>query len=116
MEIMMDLPSYMGNGGVRQRFKIISGDLKWKGEAEFAKPININVNKMRKLIEQSIRDAKRGYTYRCVGRMSKEYKYLVNLEKDDEEYFANISRIEIYITDNSGEKMAKIKINFDKLS
>ncbi len=116
MEIMMDLPSYTGNGGIRQRFKIISGNLMWKGEAEFAKPISVNVNKMRKLIEQSIRDAKKGYTYRCVGRIGKEYKYHVNLVKDEKEYFTNISRIEIYITDNNGEKMAKIKIKFDELS
>ncbi len=115
MEIMMDLPSYTGNGGVRQRFKIISGDLKWKGEAVFDKPISVNVNKMKKLIEQSIRDAKRGYTYRCVGRISEEYKYHVSLVKDEKEYFANISRIEIYITDNNGEKMAKIKIKLDEL-
>ena len=116
MEIMMDLPNYTAKGGVKQRFKIISGDLKWRGEAVFDKPINVNVNKMKKLIEQSIRDAKRGYTYKYVGRISDEYKYQVSLVRDKEEYFANISRIEIYITNNNGEKMARIKIRLDELS
>lgn len=109
MEIEFDLPRFTDNG-VKQRFRIRSRNYEWRGEAETRGIVNVPLTSLRRVIEESIRDASRGYEYSHVGRLGEEYRYRVRLFKEDGWRYVDVSSIEIKVYTCTSDEKAFIRI------
>ncbi len=109
MEIEFDLPSFTGEG-MKQRFRIRSRNYIWSGEAETRGIVDVPFTSLRRVIEESIRDASKGYEYSHVGRLGEEYRYRVRLFKEDGWRYVDISSIEIKVYTCTSNEKASIRI------
>ena len=108
MEIEFGLP-YFEEEGVKQEFRIKSRNYTWNGRVFSRKNTAIPVNQLQEVINESIKDASRGFAYVKVGNIT-GYKYRVELRKEEWNY-TNTSSVEIKVYDHKGEEKISIWIN-----
>ncbi len=104
MEFEFGLP-YFGEkeDTVWQEFSVRSREYKWRGVVIVRGRMNITVNSLKNIIEDSINDARKGYEYTKIEYID-GYKCRISLDKEGWNY-TNTSSIEIKIYDQKHEKI-----------